>query len=472
LWPANVCVDQLAWGSIGARRRPAVPDGVGRCPDSSRQRHRGPKARTTVFLAAVATPGFGSGALADKQTLLSPVVACGPSNTASGACLRAVLRRFFFQHRRQLRATAARRRRLLRRADTADPEDTVDENDDVDELDDCNDGNETGERCPATEQKQKVSGRCLTYEGSYLRRQPSQQSHQHQQLWRELDATTAPRQPGPWRLPPPGTEARPLLPDRPVAGGGNAVKLLRLAAFAASPMQSSPNSACGWHVLPDTPGRAGAALLTEEQGPGRQAGGLAEAAGFSRRRPAAVLQHWIPFAHVWSGGQAGLHCAFGLEHVDPTRQSVSCKIVVYQNHYYNSRQVVHIVSSKNDLPRFRKSAAARRLPQCCLKSSWNSRRSAANCTPAQTPWRAICRLTRRAQLPAAATGGCLVACLAWSGWLGSWSGGRAPLNCLLDLWEARCRRGGSLIELADSLKAHGQQDAACCCLSRSRDSWL
>ncbi|TPP63854.1 Netrin receptor unc-5 [Fasciola gigantica] len=39
----------------------------------------------------------------------------------------------------------------------------------------------------------------------------------------------------------------------------------------------------------------------------------------------------IPFRHIWSGTQISmLHCAFSLEHVDPTYSNVSCHIVVYQ----------------------------------------------------------------------------------------------------------------------------------------------
>ncbi|PAA74869.1 hypothetical protein BOX15_Mlig013493g1 [Macrostomum lignano] len=496
--PANVCVDQLAWGSIG-------PEGGRLCLTESGvaltvpANAIGPQGPDEVFLAACRDPGLGP-VLADKQTLLSPVVACGPSSLATlkpavlslphAACLRhgfwsvSVLycddSSSSIGGNSELRPPAGG---ASSAADTADPEDTVDEND-VDELDDCNDGNETGERCPATEQKQKVSGsRCLTYEGSYLRRQPSQQSHQHQQLWRELDATTAPRHldPGVCHLLAPRLGRYCLIGQS--QEGGNAVKLLRLAAFAASPMQSSAEFCLRLHVLPDTPDALELALLTEEQEAGARLVDSPRQLAFRDGgqqlcfsieelslgwRSKSKYQE-IPFAHVWSGGQAGLHCAFGLEHVDPTRQSVSCKIVVYQNHYYNSRQVVHIVSSKNDLPGSN--------PLCPSTSMLASSRVGIHADPPQTVFRlpprlrgAICRL-----LDAPSCRGSdwrmLGRLLGMERLAGQLAGRPSPTDCLLDLWEARCRGEEALIELADSLKAMGRQDAACL-LEQEPDSWL
>lgn len=58
----------------------------------------------------------------------------------------------------------------------------------------------------------------------------------------------------------------------------------------------------------------------------------------------------IPFQHVWNSNQSSvLHCSFGLEHIDPTRQHVSCSIVVYQNNHYAQRQTLAVQDDKNEL---------------------------------------------------------------------------------------------------------------------------
>uniref|UniRef100_A0A1I8JR62 UPA domain-containing protein n=1 Tax=Macrostomum lignano TaxID=282301 RepID=A0A1I8JR62_9PLAT len=290
---------------------------------------------------------------------------------------------------------------------------------------------------------------------------------------RELDATTATapsRDPG--SLPPSWHRGGRYCLIGQSQEAGNAVKLLRLARRSrASPMQSSaPNSGLRLHnvLAGQRRTRWQLALLSEEQGqaaPGwwtrrgswlfreTEASSCASALrscrwlavenpniSLSYRFALYVRAQEIPFAHVWSGGQAGLHCAFGLEHVDRLRQSVSCKIVVYQNHYYNSRQVVHIVQQARtiQLPAARfEFRCARPTSSAGLKSSWNSRADPPQTvfkTPAQTPWRHL-SITRRAQLPRQRLADAWSP--AWHGAAGWAAGGRpSPTDCLLDLWEA------------------------------------
>uniref|UniRef100_A0A1I8FAV0 UPA domain-containing protein n=1 Tax=Macrostomum lignano TaxID=282301 RepID=A0A1I8FAV0_9PLAT len=265
--------------------------------------------------------------------------------------------------------------------------------------------------------------------------------HQHQQLWRELDATTAP--PAIWTLAS-GHLLAPRLGRYCLIGqeGGNAVKLL--SGWPRSPprrLQSSAEFCLRLHVLPDTPDALGAGAAdrgAERPAPGwwtRRGSWLFATGGqqlcFSIEelslgwRSKSKYQR-DPFAHVWSGGQAGLHCASAWS--TWTRLDRSTRITIY-----NSRQVVHIVSSKNDLP-------GSRSPLCPstfhagLKSSWNSRDPPQTVfkTPAQTPWRHL-SITRRAQLPRGSDWRMLGRLLAWSGWLGSCAGRPSPTDCLLDL---------------------------------------
>ncbi len=50
----------------------------------------------------------------------------------------------------------------------------------------------------------------------------------------------------------------------------------------------------------------------------------------------------IPFRHIWSGTQNGLHCSFALEHMDRTQQELSCIIHVFQNDNLATRQMLQI----------------------------------------------------------------------------------------------------------------------------------
>lgn len=50
----------------------------------------------------------------------------------------------------------------------------------------------------------------------------------------------------------------------------------------------------------------------------------------------------IPFQHVWSGSQHGLHCSFVLEHLDRSQQHLSCLVTVQQRHLAAHSQTLHI----------------------------------------------------------------------------------------------------------------------------------
>ncbi|KER26013.1 hypothetical protein T265_06649 [Opisthorchis viverrini] len=53
----------------------------------------------------------------------------------------------------------------------------------------------------------------------------------------------------------------------------------------------------------------------------------------------------VPFRHIWGGTQLPtLHCAFTLEHIDHTQNSVSCRIIAFQGMNWEQRKVLHISS--------------------------------------------------------------------------------------------------------------------------------
>jgi len=55
-----------------------------------------------------------------------------------------------------------------------------------------------------------------------------------------------------------------------------------------------------------------------------------------------LLRQEIPFDHVWSGTQNGLHCSFTLERTDRTEFVLSCVLQVYQQSLASARQLLHV----------------------------------------------------------------------------------------------------------------------------------
>jgi len=61
----------------------------------------------------------------------------------------------------------------------------------------------------------------------------------------------------------------------------------------------------------------------------------------AKRRLVLLFQE-IPFDHVWSGTQNGLHCSFTLERTDRTQFVLSCTLQIYQQSVPAARQLLHI----------------------------------------------------------------------------------------------------------------------------------
>uniref|UniRef100_A0A1I8F9Q0 Protein kinase domain-containing protein n=1 Tax=Macrostomum lignano TaxID=282301 RepID=A0A1I8F9Q0_9PLAT len=457
----------------------------------------GPKARTRrCFLAALSPmPGFGPvlwvRCCADKQDAAQPVVACGPvefwprlsrQHGFWSVSVTVHCRRFFFGSiGGKLRATAARRRRLSA-ADTADRR--IRRRRERRGRVGCT--ATTGMRPESAALRRAVPS---PYEGSYLRAPAIAAVTPASAAVAELDATTATAPPGPLAS---ATSWHRGLGRYCLIGqsqeGGNAVQAASgWAAFAASPMQSSAEFCLR---LARTAGHArtrwswGAA----DRGAGRPAPGwwtrrgswlFATEASSCASALRSCRWAWRSKSQI-SGDTVRSRVEAAVKPVCTapsawstwTRLDRVCpaKIVVYQNHYYNSRASGAHCQQQERSARF-ESAVPGRLPcwpQVELEFTPIRRKTVFRLPPRLRVAPSVDYSTR--PVAAAATGGCLVACLAWSGWLGQLAGRPSPTDCLLDLWEARCRGEEALIELADSLKADGQ--AGCSnCISIAALSW-
>ncbi|PAA87412.1 hypothetical protein BOX15_Mlig028400g2 [Macrostomum lignano] len=261
--------------------------------------------------------------------------------------------------------------------------------------------------------------------------------------------------------------------------GGCAVKQLRLAAFAAPlSLSASSDFSLRLHVLRDTPDALDQVVASERQAGARLIDAPRQLAfrdcgeklclsieELSLGWRSKCKHQEVPFGHVWSSHQAGgLHCGFSLEHVDPTRQSVSCKIVIYQSRYYNCRQVVHIVSSKNDLPCVNHEGS----PACPTSAMLDPSRLGLHVDPTPTVFRLPPRLRRAVcqllDAPSPRGGGhdwlTLSRMMGIERCVNYFACQVSPTECLLDLWEARSREEDSLARLVESLKAINRQDVA------------
>ncbi|XP_038060461.1 netrin receptor UNC5C-like [Patiria miniata] len=165
----------------------------------------------------------------------------------------------------------------------------------------------------------------------------------------------------------------------------------------------------------------------------------------------------IPFYHIWSGASNTLHCAFTLGRVDPAITMVRCRIEVMQGSSPNNRQVIEISRCVDDM---------------CDHS--HSEPDVAICTSGygsmtlEAPNKAF-RLSRpfRSQLctlldPPRSRGNdwrMLASKLGVDGYINYFAIKPSPTDQILDLWEARHREEGAVLDLARVLQEMGRQDA-------------
>ncbi|XP_067139903.1 netrin receptor UNC5C-like isoform X2 [Centruroides vittatus] len=145
-------------------------------------------------------------------------------------------------------------------------------------------------------------------------------------------------------------------------GESKAIKSLNLAAFAP-PLHSSVDYCIRLYCVEDTQAalqgviqieqKLGGKLLDRPKSMPFQDGGanlclcLEDIGPGWRCKPGANYQE-IPFQHVWCGRQNNLHCSFTLEHIDRSLQVIRCHILVYQRGVQAHRQLLRINTDLRD----------------------------------------------------------------------------------------------------------------------------
>ncbi|TGZ64498.1 hypothetical protein CRM22_006339 [Opisthorchis felineus] len=144
-----------------------------------------------------------------------------------------------------------------------------------------------------------------------------------------------------------------------IKNDGPAKKMLRLTAYSARPTPTMDYN-IRVYILPDTQDilehvRAtelrldGYVLDTTDSMPFYDTGqgmcfSIEDVSKGWRSRLHMNTQE-VPFRHIWGGTQLlTLHCAFTLEHIDHTQNSVSCSIIAFQGMNWEERKILHISS--------------------------------------------------------------------------------------------------------------------------------
>ncbi|GIY77672.1 netrin receptor UNC5C [Caerostris darwini] len=182
-----------------------------------------------------------------------------------------------------------------------------------------------------------------------------------------------------------------------------------------------------------------------------------------RCKPLANYQE-IPFHHVWNGRQNHLHCSFKLEHLDRSLQAVSCHILVYQRGVQVNRQVLRISTDyKEKLPSPTPSTIASSISSSIITESSSGPLLAVD------PTENVFRLTPdvRKQLcicldPPNSRGNDwrrLAEELGVNRYINYFATKSSPTDHILDLWEARDQEANSLGNLLNILRVMGRGDA-------------
>ncbi|XP_041362297.1 netrin receptor UNC5C-like isoform X3 [Gigantopelta aegis] len=277
-------------------------------------------------------------------------------------------------------------------------------------------------------------------------------------------------------------------------GGGRAVKILRLAAFAPA-ITPSMDYSIRVYVVEDTADalegviqmerRLGGRLLDKPKQIPFQDGGnnlcltIEELSPGWRSKLAANYQE-IPFRHIWSGNQNTLHCSFSLELVDRSQTKISCKIQVYQKAILSNRQVLQIVSNLKE-----------KMPPCPTPSgTLKGRSSTVNSVGTSSGFSSMVTLDPSSQVfrlpphikaqlcmlldPPNTRGNdwrMLARTLSVDRYINFFATKPSPTEHILDLWEARHREETAITDLMNVLRVMGRMDAAAV-LEKDMGSWL
>lgn len=278
--------------------------------------------------------------------------------------------------------------------------------------------------------------------------------------------------------------------------GGRAIKILRLVAFAPA-MPPSMDYSIRVYVVEDTQDalegviqverKLGGCLLDKPKQIPFQDGGnnlcltIEELSQGWRSKLAANYQE-IPFRHIWSGNQNNLHCSFSLELLDRSQHMISCKIQVYQKAILSNRQVLHVHTNLKDIMPSSNSSDSSTLKHRQAAAVTNSQSSSQVTSmlamdPQQRAFRLPIHIRNQLCLlldPPNARGTdwrMLAQALTVDRYINYFATKRSPTEHILDLWEARHREDSAITDLMNILRVMGRMDAAAV-LEKDSGSWL
>lgn len=276
---------------------------------------------------------------------------------------------------------------------------------------------------------------------------------------------------------------------------GKAIKILRLAAFAPA-VPSAVDYNLRVYFIEDTQDALEGVLQVE-----RKLGGLLldkpkqilfqygagnlcltiEELGNGWRCKLAANYQEIPFRHIWSGTQNGLHCSFALEHIDRTEQHLHCNIHVFQKALLANRQVLQIACN------LKEKLASSPAHVVSHKSSMRTRNSTVTSSGANSmvtldPPTHVFRLPQHIKVklcqildPPNSRGNdwrMLAQRLSVDRYINYFATKTSPTEHILDLWEARHREDSAITDLMNSLRVMGRMDAAGFIEKELGSAWL
>ncbi|WAQ96586.1 UN5BB-like protein [Mya arenaria] len=256
---------------------------------------------------------------------------------------------------------------------------------------------------------------------------------------------------------------------------GRAVKILRLAAFAPS-LPPSMDFSIRVYVVEDTPD----ALEIPFQDGGHNLCLTIEDLNNGWRSKLAANYQEIPFRHIWSGNQNNLHCSFSLELVERVPEAIRCKIQVYQKAILSNRQVLKINTNFKEPPTC-SSPVANTLKgrSSTVTSATNSSSGVSsvvavdNSQPSRLPSQIRQQLCMMLDTPCARGNDwrMLAQALTVDRYINYFATKSSPTEHILDLWEAVHREDTAVTDLMNILRVMGRLDAAAV-LEKDIGSWL
>ncbi|KAK3593613.1 hypothetical protein CHS0354_025501 [Potamilus streckersoni] len=279
------------------------------------------------------------------------------------------------------------------------------------------------------------------------------------------------------------------------ASAGRAIKILRLAAFAPA-LPPSMDYSIRVYVVEDTHDalegviqmerRLGGRLLDKPKQIPFQDGGnnlcltIEELTPGWKSKLAANYQE-IPFRHIWSGNQNNLHCSFSLEMVDVVQDKISCKIQVYQKAILTNRQLLKIGANFKEPPTCLTPVSTLKGRASTVTSTTNSSSGVSSMVTLpdaclqnfRLPSHIRNQLCMLLDTPNARGNDwrMLAQALTVDRYINYFATKPSPTEHILNLWEAIHREETAVTDLMNILRVMGRMDAAAV-LEKDIGSWL